>query len=64
MVLAVTWVDNSFMKMITTGHQVGSDHTFERIRRRSRLNASNARAARAVIGNSAANLLPIRVVVD
>lgn len=63
-VLALTWVDNGPVQMLTTAHLVGPGHTVERLRRRPRLTSTNGSRVRAVFGSATTKRLHIPKVVD
>lgn len=52
-VLAITWVENGSVQPITTVQNVGERDKIERLRKRSRLTATNRSRARTVFGESA-----------
>src|SRR5215213_743385 len=64
-VLAILWMDNGPVTMLSTIHQIhGSENRIERNRRRPRETSTNATKVRAVFGNASKKSLPIPVVID
>jgi Transposase IS4 len=64
-VLAILWMDNGPVTMLSTIHQIDEDENrIERIRRRPRETSTNAAKVRAVFGNSSKKSLPIPIVID
>ena len=63
-VLALTWMDNGAVQMLTTLHSVGPEHTVERPRKRPRVTSTNGAQIRQVFGASAVKTLAIPKVVD
>ena len=64
LVLALTWVDNGPVQMITTIHNVGQEHTIERVRKRPRLSSTNGARVRQVFGACPTKKFKIPKVVD
>ncbi|GES95040.1 piggyBac transposable element-derived protein 4-like [Rhizophagus clarus] len=65
-VLAILWMDNGPVTMLSTVHQIdnGNENQIERIRRRPRETSTNAVKVRAVFGTASKKSLPIPVVID
>ncbi|GES98581.1 hypothetical protein RCL_jg5468.t1 [Rhizophagus clarus] len=65
-VLAILWMDNGSVTMLSTIHQIdnGNENRIERIRRRPRETSTNAVKVRAVFGTASKKSLPIPVVID
>ncbi|RHZ72562.1 hypothetical protein Glove_242g165 [Diversispora epigaea] len=64
-VLAVLWMDNGPVTMLTTIHEInGSENRIERIRRRPRETSTNAAKVHAIFGNASKKALPIPCIID
>jgi hypothetical protein len=64
-VLAVLWMDNGPVTMLSIIHQInGDENRIERIRRRPRETSTNATKVRAIFGNASKKSLPIPIVID
>ncbi|CAB5337296.1 unnamed protein product [Rhizophagus irregularis] len=65
-VLAILWMDNGPVTMLSTIHQIdnGNENRIERIRHRPRETSTNAVKVRAVFGTASKKSLPIPVVID
>lgn len=65
-VLAILWMDNGPVTMLSTIHQIdnGNENRIESIRRRPRETSTNAVKVRAVFGTASKKSLPIPVVID
>ena len=63
-VLALTWIDNGAVQILTTLHKLGEQHTVERLRKRPRLTLTNGPCVQEVFGAEAVKTLPIPKVVD
>ena len=63
-VLALTWIDNGPVQMRTTKHEVGTNHTIERVRKRPRLTSTNGAIVRQVFNGNPTARLAIPTVVD
>jgi hypothetical protein len=64
-VLAILWMDNGPVTMLSTIHQVnGDENRIERVRRRPRETSTNATKVRAIFGTASKKSLPIPVVID
>ncbi|CAB4385768.1 unnamed protein product [Rhizophagus irregularis] len=65
-VLAILWMDNAPVTMLSTIHQIynGNENQIERIRRRPRETSTNAVNVRAVFGTASKKSLPIPIVID
>lgn len=64
-VLAILWMDNGPVTMLSTIHQInGNENRIERMRRRPRETSTNAAKVRAVFGNASKKSLPIPIVID
>jgi hypothetical protein len=64
-VLAVLWMDNGPVTMLSIIHQInGDENQIERIRRRSQETSTNATKVRAIFGNASKKSLPIPIVID
>ena len=63
-VLALTWIDNDPVEMLTTKHEVGTNHTIERVRKRPRLTCTNEAIVRQFFNRNPTARLEIPTVVD
>ncbi|CAG8653014.1 9600_t:CDS:2, partial [Paraglomus brasilianum] len=64
-VLAVLWMDNGPVTMLTTIHEItGNENRVERVRRRPRETSTNATKVRAVFGTASKKALPIPCIID
>src|SRR6266498_4179168 len=63
-VLALLWIDNGPVTMLTTIHEICLQHRIQRLRRRSRINNINATRIQNVFGNESKKILPIPTVID
>lgn len=64
-VLAILWMDNGPVTMLSTIHQInGNENRIKRIQRQSRETSTNAAKVRAIFGNSSKKSLPIPIVID
>ena len=63
-VLALIWIDNAPVQMLTSVHKVSHGHTIDKLRRKPRLTSTNGARVREVFGNSPRKLLPIPTVVN
>jgi len=64
-VLAILWMDNGPVTMLSTIHQInGDENRIERIRRRPRETSTNANKVRAIFGSLSKKSLPIPIVID
>lgn len=64
-VLAILWMDNGPVTMLSTIHEInGNENRIERIRRRPRETSTNATKVRAVFGTASKKSLPIPIVID
>jgi len=63
-VLALLWIDNGPVTMLTTIHEIGLQHHIQRLRRRPRINNINATRIQNVFGNESKKILPIPTVID
>ncbi|PKY44186.1 hypothetical protein RhiirA4_418837 [Rhizophagus irregularis] len=64
-VLAILWMDNGPVTMLSTIHQInGDENRIERVRRRPRKTSTNAAKVRTVFGNASKKSLPIPIVID
>lgn len=64
-VLAILWMDNGPVTMLSTIHQInGDENRIERIRRQSRETSTNANKVRAIFGSLSKKSLPIPIVID
>ena len=64
-VLAIVWIDNGPVNMLTTIHEInGPQYHIERFRRRPRITNANAIKIQNVFGNDFKKKLPIPIVID
>src|SRR5436305_9466172 len=65
-VLAILWMDNGPVTMLSTIHQIDNENEnrIERVRRRPRETSTNAVKVRAVFGTLSKKALPIPVIID
>jgi hypothetical protein len=64
-VLAILWMDNGPVTMLSTIHQInGDENRIERVRRRPRETSTNATKVRAIFGSASKKSLPIPIVID
>ena len=64
-VLAVLWMDNGPVTMLTTIHEITrNENRVERVRRRPRETSTNATKVRAVFGTASKKALPIPCIID
>ena len=64
-VLAVLWMDNGPVTMLTTIHEIsGNENRIERIRRRPRKTSTNATKVHAIFGDASKKALPIPCIID
>ena len=65
-VLAILWMDNGPVTMLSTIHQIdnGNENRIERVRRRPRETSTNAVKVRAVFGTLSKKALPIPGIID
>jgi hypothetical protein len=64
-VLALLWIDNGPVTMLTTIHEINEpQHRIQRLRRRPRITSANATKVRNIFGDEVRKELPIPIVVD
>ncbi|CAG8826567.1 19583_t:CDS:1, partial [Cetraspora pellucida] len=64
-VLAVLWMNNSPVTMLTTIHEITrNENRVERVRRRLRETSTNVTKVRAVFGTASKKALPIPCIID
>ena len=64
-VLAILWIDNGPVTMLSTIHKInGNENRIERVRRQPRETSTNATKVREVFGAASKKSLPIPIVID
>ncbi|GBB97601.1 hypothetical protein RclHR1_03010004 [Rhizophagus clarus] len=65
-ILAILWMDNGPVTMLSTIHQIDNknENWIERVRRRPRETSTNAAKVRAIFGTLSKKTLPIPVIID
>ena len=59
----ICWIDNGPVRMLSTIHKVGPEHTVETVRRRPRITSTNSGKVRRVFGNASTKRLGIPKIV-